>query len=858
MPINLVKIPMAQDGNNLALARAAKIQAEGSAAAAAADRQAVTDALAPIDFAKVSQVADRSADVATVAARDADVGKVAAVDVDVVKVAAIEADIRTLAPFAADIPAAKNAPAAAAQAKAWATEPGEIEPGRLSARGEAERSRSEADRSHSEADLAATHRADASQRAEEARTAALLANAIPADDVADGLQRAPEDGTFALGYKGRYRVYRKVAGEAVQIGRVGKVVLDAFAETAELTYAEIAPGEVFEIAGARYVPKPVIDQDAHFDNAGTGGIKFDVLPVGSDWMISHFDPDPANAKVAWKRAVGALKPRHRLVVDVPIDTDYEAFDEIPKMDPGDYIVFRAPVTHHTFGVPCIWHETDGSSVPVILETPQFLYAGTATRQRPDLMQVFYGQTWTAAAPYSNRAQAGLFFSRGGTVTIKGTFEARAVDFSPEKLIPRAFVMLQGPNAEPGNVYGDDFRFDGILFGIIATGVDNFWIGDVYSDRWSQLQTQALVDGNEYEWEAPGHIWYFTPNATGAYNIKIGNCYDEGTEVGTPFVTGATSYKCTTRASSFQIGFLFSRRSQGIADLEVANARMAGGYWDGSRSSAAQLGGGKAARFSNFNDGGSQSVDFGNWYFLTPDDYDGYVQVDATRATGSFRFEVPGAAMNSPFLLGVMTRCDFEIAIETDQAQAAAYPTVVRIDSGGSDNRFDIRTTSPQWDRLRVIAQDKAASSGNNATIPHLQTGSRRSIANRFELAEVVFDEEVAAAAGKSVVVPTQIPDGAEIRSLMARVTEALGTSAGATGFHAGARDAVFEETDIFGSAGTVAGARTDDATWRRHVSGRRAAATNIVLSARDGTFDGTGKVRVTGRYTRGLYNADLV
>jgi len=601
--------------------------------------------------------------------------------------------------------------------------------------------------------------------------------------------------------------------------------------------------------GVTYLKESANSEDRHIDFCPDGGIALRVVARDGVLPISAFDPEP-NAKDALGRAVRAMNLHgHRLRIDVPIEVAYETFEDIPKLADGAHLIFDAPITMKTFGVPVMWHENDGTAGNVTFERPQFRYSGTAQKTRPQLMIDFYNRTWTSAAPYSNRAQAALLFFRGSRVRIVGDFEARATDFSaPEKLIPRAFVMLRGPNGEAGNVYAGDFHFDGILFGIIGTGIDDFWIGDVYSDRWSQLDTSA------YEWEAPAHVWYFTPNESGEYNIRIGNCYDSGREVGVPYVTGATSYKCTTRASTFQTGFLFSRRSQGIADLEVASASIGGGYWDGSLHKNSQLGGGKVARFADFNSGGSISVNFGSWFFRVPEDYNDYVQIDATRASGRFMFDVPGTKMGVPFIQGVMNRCDFDISLLMSQSQDTSHPVAVRIEGGGAANRFRIRTDSPQWDTLRVISQDKVSSSGNSVEIFEITTGSRRMIANFYEFQEVFFSEQVSATAGPAVSTKPLVPKGANLRSLSTRVVEALGQSGGISGYSVG----TLGESSLFGSSGTGVNNGTDDKNWSRDASGWQKESFGIRLAALGGTFDGLGLIQVSGCYTSGSRNHDLV
>jgi|GEM_PF-2771970 len=616
-----------------------------------------------------------------------------------------------------------------------------------------------------------------------------------------------------------------------------------------LTYDEADVGGLVHVAESGAILRVLASGAGDGDFAGSGDMFLNVEKTSGRYLISHFNPDGTNAKVALKRAVELLQSGDRLVIDTPLTVAYSEWTDVPKIPDGATIDFRAPITHQTFGVPCMWHETTASGTNITINNAHIIYDDTAPTTRPDIQNDFYDNTFKNSG-YSNRAQTAMLFFRGGTVSLNGLTRIEAADFSAaDKLVPRCVVMLKGPDGENGRCFLERYYFDGTLFGIVGTGFDFFEIGGGFSDRWSQLDTSV------YTWEAPAHVWYFTPDTSGDYVLKIGPCFDQGTEVGTPYVTGATSYKCTTRSAACQIGPLYSRRSQGIADLEVSKGHLLGGAWDGSASSQADMGGGKALRIADFNDGGSEDADLGRWDLIMPSDYNDYVQLDATRCRAHFSVTLTGNTQDTPILQGVMNRCLIGMNIEADQAQATAFPVAARIDSGGSNNHIDIMTNAPFWSALRVISQVKTTSTGNSAIIRHAQTGSTRRLGQYCERAEMFVTELLAAVSGATVTTGTLVPKGGHVMGLSARVVTSLGTTSGLTGFTVGTAS----DADLYGTANAItANGGTEDNDWTADGGGWQAANLAVQLTAVGGDFDGTGDVQVSAHYTMSSRNNDLI
>jgi len=538
------------------------------------------------------------------------------------------------------------------------------------------------------------------------------------------------------------------------------------------------------------------------------------------------------------------------VIDQPITVNYSAWTDSVKIPLGVTIDWRAPITTKSFGIPVMWSETDGTNTGIILKNPKILYDAEhpLINEWPQYSEDFYAATFGQGegGNYARGAHhAGLFF-RGNTVHILGLCDMRSVDCSaPEKLLPKGFVMLKGRNGESGNLYAQGFWFDGTLMGIVGTGVDDFRTGSIFTDRWSQLNPAV------YGTQAPGHGAYCTPDDSGTYNIQIGIVVDTGREVGTPYVSGAATVKCSRRASSFICGFIWSRRSQGILDLEAENIKLAGGYWDGTLSGQDKTGP-QIMRISNFNNGGNRRGDLGRWYLRMPADYNDYIEIYAELCVGSFTFEIPGTDQAVPLIAGKLERCVFDMSALMPQSQEAGPPTLVRIDGGGSHNLIRVTTDSPQWAGMRAIAQDKAASTGNSVTI-RTHDGSERTLGGYADSQRVRKSVDVVLT-GASVPVSGFIPKGGDVRGMSSQVIENIASTGGAEGYLVGTAS----DPDLYGNRqGLTGGLGTAD--WTDDGSGWQGQPLDLVVTPRGAgaVFQG-GKLKLTAVYETMARNGDLI
>lgn len=107
----------------------------------------------------------------------------------------------------------------------------------------------------------------------------------------------------------------------------------------------------------------------------------------------------------------------------------------------------------------------------------------------------------------------------------------------------------------------------------------------------------------------------------------------------------------------------------------------------------------------------------------------------------------------------------------------------------------------------------------------------------FHRAEV----DITATAGATVSSSNFIPAGATVMAISTAVTTALGTGSGTTGYNVG--DGT--DADAFGAiTGTADTTRSSKADWTITSAPVYSSATDIVLTATGGNFDGTGVIKV--------------
>lgn len=152
----------------------------------------------------------------------------------------------------------------------------------------------------------------------------------------------------------------------------------------------------------------------------------------------------------------------------------------------------------------------------------------------------------------------------------------------------------------------------------------------------------------------------------------------------------------------------------------------------------------------------------------------------------------------------------------------------------------------------ILYRDGAAGifaqrNGTNAQVFRLYD-TYTSATDYHRMAVATARASVTATAGATVTATALIPDGAVVVGVTTKVTTGLGTGSGTTGYQVG--DGT--DADRWGSiTGTAAGTSSDNTNWTAGGIECFTSATNVVLTATGGNFDGTGVIYVVVHYLTG-------
>ena len=107
---------------------------------------------------------------------------------------------------------------------------------------------------------------------------------------------------------------------------------------------------------------------------------------------------------------------------------------------------------------------------------------------------------------------------------------------------------------------------------------------------------------------------------------------------------------------------------------------------------------------------------------------------------------------------------------------------------------------------------------------------------------------LASVSGASVTATGLIPDGAVVVGVTTKVTVALGTGSGTTGYTVGDGS----DVDRWGAiVGTAAGTSSDNTNWTATTVQAFTSAQDVVITASGGNFNGTGTIYVSVQYLIG-------
>lgn len=138
----------------------------------------------------------------------------------------------------------------------------------------------------------------------------------------------------------------------------------------------------------------------------------------------------------------------------------------------------------------------------------------------------------------------------------------------------------------------------------------------------------------------------------------------------------------------------------------------------------------------------------------------------------------------------------------------------------------------------------------NSTTAHALRvyGTHTDATNYQRMSIASASQTLSGVTGASVTATALIPDGAFLVGLTTRVTTALGTGNGTSGYQIGDGS----DTDRWGTVtGTAIGTTTDNRDFTVTTAQFFNADQNVVITANGGNFDGTGVIQVIAYYIRG-------
>jgi hypothetical protein len=151
----------------------------------------------------------------------------------------------------------------------------------------------------------------------------------------------------------------------------------------------------------------------------------------------------------------------------------------------------------------------------------------------------------------------------------------------------------------------------------------------------------------------------------------------------------------------------------------------------------------------------------------------------------------------------------------------------------------------------VLARDAAAALGQrNSTNPQTYNlyDTYTSATDYHRLALKTARATLSNVNGASVTATGLIPDGAVLVGLTSKVTTGLGVSNGTTGYTIGTG----ADADRWGAiTGTATGTSSDNTNWTAGTVEAFTSATDVIVAAVGGNFDGTGVIYLSAQYLIG-------
>lgn len=162
---------------------------------------------------------------------------------------------------------------------------------------------------------------------------------------------------------------------------------------------------------------------------------------------------------------------------------------------------------------------------------------------------------------------------------------------------------------------------------------------------------------------------------------------------------------------------------------------------------------------------------------------------------------------------------------------------------GSSNGYDGPSLVLARDAANILAQRN----GTNAQTTRIYD-TYTSATDYHRIAIATARATLTGVSGASVTATGLIPAGAVVMGVTSKVTTALGTGNGTTGYQIGTG----ADADRWGAiTGTAAGTTSDNRDWTAGTIECFPSATDVIVTATGGNFDGTGVIYLSVQYMTG-------
>lgn len=218
-----------------------------------------------------------------------------------------------------------------------------------------------------------------------------------------------------------------------------------------------------------------------------------------------------------------------------------------------------------------------------------------------------------------------------------------------------------------------------------------------------------------------------------------------------------------------------------------------------------------------------------------------------QVNGTSAFSFTGSTINGPAVFGFNTTGSFRFDSSGAAGPFFIQSNQVRVANFGITFCTGTNYNTPEFSLLRDAADTLAQRRGTNAQTTRIYD-TYTSATDYHRIAIATARATLTGVSGASVTATGLIPAGAVVMGVTSKVTTALGTGNGTTGYQIGTG----ADADRWGAiTGTAAGTTSDNRDWTAGTIECFPSATDVIVTATGGNFDGTGVIYLSVQYMTG-------